>query len=94
MQLDNEYKNWIRQLKLKVRSAQIKAAFAVNKELILFYWDLGNMLSDKIKTSNWGDKVLENVSKDLKEEFPEINGLSVRNLKYCRVFFEFYIQSI
>jgi predicted nuclease of restriction endonuclease-like (RecB) superfamily len=94
MQLDNEYKNWINELKLKVRSAQIKAAIAVNKELILFYWDLGNMLSEKIKTSNWGDKVLENVSNDLKDEFPDINGLSERNLKYCRYFFEFYSQSI
>lgn len=55
MQLDKEYKNWISELKLKVRSAQIKAAITVNKELILFYWDLGNMLSDKIKTSSWGD---------------------------------------
>ncbi len=94
MQLDNEYKNWIKELKLKVRSAQIKAAISVNRELILFYWDLGSMLSDKIKTSHWGDKVLENVSKDLKQEFPDISGLSIRNLKYCKYFFEFYSQPI
>lgn len=90
MQLDNEYKNWISELKLKVRSAQIKAAIAVNKELILFYWDLGNMLSDKIKTSNWGDKVLENVSKDLKDEFPEMKGFSKTNLKYIRMFYDYF----
>jgi predicted nuclease of restriction endonuclease-like (RecB) superfamily len=93
MQLDTEYKNWISELKLKVRSAQIKAAMAVNKELILFYWDLGNMLSEKIKTSNWGDKVLENVSNDLKEEFPEMKGFSVTNLKYCKMFFEYFTIS-
>ena len=86
MQLDKEYKNWISELKLKVRSAQIKAAITVNKELILFYWDLGNMLSDKIKTSSWGDKVLESVSKDLRDEFPEMKGFSVTNLKYCKLF--------
>jgi predicted nuclease of restriction endonuclease-like (RecB) superfamily len=90
MQLDNDYKNWISELKLKVRSAQIKAAIAVNKELILFYWDLGNMLSEKIKTSNWGDKVLENVSNDLKEEFPEMKGFSLTNLKYCKLFYEYF----
>lgn len=90
MELDNEYKNWLSELKLKIRSAQMKAAIAVNKELILFYWDLGNMLSDKIKTSNWGDKVLENVSKDLKDEFPEMKGFSVTNLKYCKLFYEYF----
>lgn len=90
MELDNEYKNWLSELKLKIRSAQMKAAIAVNKELILFYWDLGNMLSDKIKTSNWGDKVLENVSKDLKAEFPQMKGFSVTNLKYCKLFYEYF----
>lgn len=91
MQLDNEYKNWINDLKLQVRSAQIKAAIAVNKELILFYWDLGRMLSDKIKTSNWGEKILENVSKDLKDEFPDMKGFSVTNLKYCKLFYEYFL---
>lgn len=93
MQLDNDYKNWICELKLKVRSAQIKAAMAVNKELILFYWDLGNMLSEKIKTSNWGDKVLENVSKDLKVEFPDMKGFSKTNLKYIKMFYEYFFSN-
>ncbi len=87
---DKDYLTWISELKKKVRSAQIKAAIAVNRELILFYWDLGMMLSEKIKSSNWGDKVLKNVSKELKNEFPEMKGFSERNLKYCRRFYEFY----
>ncbi|HRP02204.1 MAG TPA: PDDEXK nuclease domain-containing protein, partial [Candidatus Kapabacteria bacterium] len=91
---NQEYKNWIQELKLKVRSAQIKAAIAVNKELILFYWELGSMISQKIRQSNWGDKILENVSKDLKEAFPEMSGFSERNLKYCKFFYEFYSESI
>lgn len=78
---DKEYLTWISELKKKVRSAQIKAAFAVNRELILFYWKIGAMLSEKIKNCTWGDKVLENVSKDLKGEFPEMKGFSVTNLK-------------
>lgn len=89
----SDYINWIAELKKKVRSAQIKAAIAVNKELILFYWDLGKMLSEKIKSSNWGDKVLENVSKDLKNEFPEMKGFSVTNLKYCKLFYEYFAFS-
>lgn len=83
---DKDYLTWISELKKKVRSAQIKAAVVVNRELILFYWDLGMMLSEKIKSSNWGDKVLKNVSKELKNEFPEMKGFSERNIKYCRRF--------
>ncbi len=93
MQIDENYKIWIREVKQKIRSAQLKAAVAVNRELILFYWDLGKMLSEKIKTSNWGDKVLENVSKDLKDEFPEMKGFSVSNLKFCRLFYEYFAFS-
>lgn len=87
---NTEYISWITELKQKVRSAQIKAALAVNKELILFYWDLGKMLSEKIKASHWGDKVLENVSKDLNGEFPEMKGFSVSNLKTCKLFYEYF----
>ncbi len=93
MQIDDNYKIWIQEVKQKIRSTQLKAAIAVNRELILFYWDLGNMLSEKIKTSNWGDKVLENVSKDLKDEFPEMKGFSVSNLKFSRLFYEYFAFS-
>lgn len=48
------------------------------------------MLSEKIKQSNWGDKVLENVSKDLRNEFPDMKGFSVSNLKICRLFYEYF----
>lgn len=44
------------------------------------------MINEKIKQSNWGDKILENMSKDLKEEFPDMKGLSVSNLKTCKLF--------
>lgn len=90
MQLDADYKNWISEVKLKVRSSQIKAAMAVNSALIIFYWELGKMLSDKISQSKWGDKIIENVSKDLKKEFPEMKGFSVTNLKYSKRFYEYF----
>jgi predicted nuclease of restriction endonuclease-like (RecB) superfamily len=85
---NNEYKNWIEDVKKRVRSTQIKAAIAVNSALIEFYWELGKMLYEK--QTAWGTGFLENVSRDLKTEFPEMSGFSVRNLKYCRKFFEFY----
>ena len=69
-------------------------ALAANRELILFYWELGKMISVKLNESNWGDKVLFNLSKDLKSEFPESKGFSERNLKYAKFFYEFYNSTI
>lgn len=87
-----DYKEWLSNLKSKIRSTQIKAALAVNAELIGFYWDLGKMITEK--QTDWGTSFLEQLSKDLKVEFPNMNGLSFRNLKYCRQFYQFYTSSI
>lgn len=86
--IDSTYKQWLIELKGKIRSVQIKAAIAVNTALIEFYWELGKMISEK--QTAWGSKFLENLSKDLQEEFPDMKGLSERNLKYCRMFYQFY----
>lgn len=83
-----EYKNWITELKNKVRSVQIKAAIAVNSALIEFYWELGKMISEK--QTQWGSKFLENISVDLQEEFPDMKGFSVTNLKYCKLFYNYF----
>lgn len=88
-----DYKIWITELKGKIRSVQIKAAIAVNSALIEFYWDLGKMISEKQEFYNWGDKLIDQISLDLKEEFPEIKGFSTRNIKYIRNFYSFYINS-
>lgn len=85
---DSTYKQWLIELKGKIRSAQIKAAIAVNTELILFYWELGKMISEK--QTVWGSKFLENLSKDLQDEFPDMKGFSVSNLKTCKLFFEYF----
>jgi len=85
-----EYHLWLQTVKSEIRSAQVKAAVVVNKELILFYWKLGRMITEKQKNSNWGDKVIERLSKDLQQEFPSIQGLSKTNLKYTKRFYIFY----
>ena len=90
---NSDYKIWINELKKQVRSVQIKAAIAVNFELIKFYWELGKMISDKQEFYNWGDKLIDQISLDLKEEFPEMKGFSIRNIKYCRNFYTFYCNS-
>jgi predicted nuclease of restriction endonuclease-like (RecB) superfamily len=90
--LTQEYKHWLHELKSKIRSTQAKAALAVNSALIHFYWDLGKMISEKEKV--WGSKLINQISQDLKAEFPEIQGLSSSNLKYCIRFYSFYQYSI
>ena len=90
--MNNEYVNWLKELKIKIRSTQAKAALAVNSALIEFYWDLGKMIAEK--ESIWGSKLIEQISRDLKGEFPEIQGLSTSNLKYCKRFFLYYESSI
>lgn len=90
-QLDAAYKQWITELKEKVRSAQLKAAVAVNTELINLYWILGKTITQK--QTAYGTGFLQQLSKDLSAEFPEMKGFSLRNLKYCRNFFEFYNSS-
>ena len=88
--INSDYKIWISELKNQVRSVQIKAAIAVNSELIKFYWELGKMISEKQEFYNWGEKLIDQISKDLKEEFPDMKGLSTSNLKYAKRFYLFY----
>lgn len=90
--IDNAYKDWLIELKQKVRISQLKAAVAVNTELIMLYWELGKMITEK--QTAWGSKFLEQLSQDLRTEFPDMQGFSERNLKYCRQFYQFYAPSI
>lgn len=85
MLIDSDYKNWITEIKSKIRAAQMKATMAVNAAVIEFYWELGKMIADK--QTAWGTSFLENLSKDLKEEFPDMKGFSATNLKYCKLFY-------
>ena len=83
-----EYKEWLSNLKSKIRSTQIKTALAVNAGLIGFYWELGKMISEK--QTVWGSKFIEQLSKDLKAEFPGMEGFSRRNLFNTVQFHSFY----
>ena len=85
---DTDYKNWITELKNKIRSTQIKASIAVNTVLIEFYWEIGKMISEKENV--WGSKLINQVATDLKRDFPEMKGLSRSNLFYTKQFYQFY----
>jgi len=90
---NEDYKQWISEIKDKIRSSQIKASLSVNNEMLKLYWDLGRSISDKLTTSNWGTKVVAKLSEDLRRAFPDFEGFSKRNLLFMRQWFEFYQQS-
>ena len=83
----NKYKIIFQHIKNEVLSSQYQAMQAVNKELIFMYWNIGKIISENIE---WGNKFVDNLSIDLKNEFPNIQGFSVRNLRNMRKFYEEY----
>ena len=86
--IKDEYKQWIIELKGKIRSAQTKAAISVNTELIQLYWELGKMIVAQENT--WGSKLIDRISKDLQVEFPDMKGFTRSNLFYSKQFYNFY----
>ena len=86
--LPDNYEAFVRGLKERIHTAQIKAALAVNKELVMLYWQLGRDILQRQEQEGWGAKVIDQLSKDLKREFPDNTGFSPRNLKYMRAFAE------
>ncbi len=86
----HQYKDLLQDLKSKVRQARLRASLTVNKELILLYWQIGKSILAQQEEHGWGTKVIDNLAKDLKSEFPDMKGFSVRNLKYMRAFAETY----
>jgi len=90
---DNAYKFWLADIKARVRNAQIKAAVKVNTELLDLYWWLGGDIVEKQKKSKWGEGLIDQLSKDLSTEFPDMKGFSRSNLMYIKKWYLFYSQN-
>jgi predicted nuclease of restriction endonuclease-like (RecB) superfamily len=88
--ITTEYAEFIETLKTDIQRSQIKAALAVNRELVLLYWRIGNGILAKQKELGWGAKVVEQISRDLRLAFPAMKGFSRTNLLYMRLFAENY----
>jgi Uncharacterized conserved protein len=87
-----DYRHWVGQLKTRFRQVQIKAAVAVNAELLQFYWELGADIHARQATQAWGSGFLEKLSQDLMQAFPEVKGFSKRNLEQIRRWHTFWSQ--
>ena len=86
----HEYLSFVTSLKKRINTARISAVRAVNRDLILLYWDIGKSILEKQKTFGWGDSVVETLARDLQEAFPELSGFSERNLWDMRRFYGEY----
>lgn len=91
--ISSEYNKWIVDLKLRIRQSQIKAAVKVNTELLQLYWQMGSEIVEKQSKAHWGDGFLKQLSNDLMSEFPDMKGLSYRNLRAIKQWFLFYNES-
>ena len=73
---NNDYMSMLTELKKHIRECQLRAATAVNKELIQLYWTIGKSIFERQEGSGWGTKFIEKLAKDLQNEFPGIEGFS------------------
>lgn len=80
------YATVLSDLKARIRSAQLKAAVAVNTELIRLYWDIGHVILQRQQAEGWGSKVIERLGDDLQREFPGQSGFSRQNIYRMRAF--------
>ena len=90
MIITSEYQAFLKDIKNRIRQSQYDALKAVNVQLIQLYWDIGMSIVEKQQQSGWGKSVVENLAKDLQDEFSGIRGFSAQNLWLMRQFYAEY----
>jgi predicted nuclease of restriction endonuclease-like (RecB) superfamily len=86
---ENNFINYsavLHELKEKIKQSRIRAFLSVNKELLQTYWDIGSVIAKQEKAEGWGAGIVKSLSRDLRIEFPDMQGISPRNLRYMRDF--------
>lgn len=86
--IPSDYADWLASLKSRISGARQRAALAVNEELVRLYHQIGSEILERQSRQGWGAKVIDRLSSDLREAFPEMKGFSSRNLKYMKYFAE------
>lgn len=91
--LDADYTKWIYEVKSRYRNTQIKAAVKINYEQLLFNWELGRDLVLRKAEEKWGSGIVEQVSLDMRNEFPQALGFSTSNLWNMKKWYSFYARA-
>lgn len=92
--LDKDYSLWVKELVKRYRGSQIKAAIKVNKELLCYYWELGKDIEEKQVDNKYGSKFYATLSRDLRHEMPDVEGLSETSIRYAKRFYSLYKQQL
>jgi hypothetical protein len=85
-EVPHNYAETLRELKTRIQQTRIRTVLTANAAVIKLYWDLGRTILDRQVREGWGAKVIDRLSHDLREEFPDMAGLSPRNLLFMRSF--------
>ena len=85
-----QYGELLTQIKNRIRQAQVKAAFLVNARMIQLYWDIGKIITEEQKKAGWGSSVIPKLSRDIRNELPEVKGFSERNIGRMISFYRAY----
>ncbi|MCC8114083.1 MAG: PDDEXK nuclease domain-containing protein [Bacteroidales bacterium] len=91
---NKEYLCWVKELKQRYLTARLKASVEVNRALLELYWSIGKGIAEKQYANTYGSRFYATLSHDLKEELPNVKGLSERNLKNMYYFYETYNQFV
>ncbi len=87
-EMSDGYLDFIEKIKKEIQSQRISVVMTANASMICLYWNIGKAILEKQAEEGWGTKVIDRMSKDLKDAFPEMSGFSPRNIKYMRKFAE------
>src|SRR3954452_12537431 len=81
-------------LKGRVRTAQLKAALSVNREMIRLYWDIGRLIVERQEREGWGKGIVDRLAKDIQQAFPGLAGFSPSNVSRMKAFYLAYTQEV
>jgi len=85
-EMPHDYALTLEELKARIQEERLRAVLSANAAMVLLYWDIGCVILDRQQQEGWGAKVIDRLSADLRQAFPDMRGLSPRNLKYMRAF--------
>ena len=86
----SSYPALLADIKLRIRTAQVRTAMAGNASMLMLYWKIGCVLAERQKQEGWGTAVLPRLATDLHNDLPEVKGFSARNLRLMIQFFTEY----
>jgi len=84
--LPSDYPELLGTIKARIQHERLCAVLTANSAMVLLYWDIGRLILERQQHSGWGAKIIDRLACDLRDAYPDMKGISPRNLKYMRAF--------